>query len=524
MNVNNVLYCVSQQSEWIETARTMRKRLGWQPTYWLTRHKNHNDIAEAFPEAILHPRLDLNRGLPATDMEGWLRGSLSRTQIEQAHVHVDNAMQILDRIDLGQSLRTLERKRLVHWLLDYTLHVVDKLNLQLAVFSAPPHAIGEYMMYSAMRLRKRECRIFYYTPINQIHILTDAVDALPPQISTLYEERLQRDELPRDTEIQQHLNEIRNADDSFKPWYVQSMSKRASQYETVEAKITLAIEQGRLRETRFTPGSELEDQSGNSILPKRVKDVDNQPLPRAFKLPGRALNAPFLTRREHRLYREWAMAEKIRLKHKYESHCKPINFKQPYIYVPLHYQPERTTCPQGGVFNDQTLVVELLSKALPEGWLLYVKDHPSQFKYTQMGELSRWPTYWDAMADLNSVRFVNTDVSSIKLMDCSQALATVTGAAGWEALVRGTPVLHFGNAWYAPCKGAYFVESAEDIAIALEQIEINPPHTQQEIDIFAGTIESLGRKMSTTPTTMQSINEDLDLADAFTNLLLNYDC
>jgi hypothetical protein len=37
----------------------------------------------------------------------------------------------------------------------------------------------------------------------------------------------------------------------------------------------------------------------------------------------------------------------------------------PYVYLPLHLQPEATTSPMGGVFTDQYLALETLVRALP---------------------------------------------------------------------------------------------------------------------------------------------------------------
>ena len=37
--------------------------------------------------------------------------------------------------------------------------------------------------------------------------------------------------------------------------------------------------------------------------------------------------------------------------------------------------------------------------------------------------------------------------TNLKLIDKCKAVATITGTSGWEALIRGKPVLHFGYPW-----------------------------------------------------------------------------
>ena len=64
-----------------------------------------------------------------------------------------------------------------------------------------------------------------------------------------------------------------------------------------------------------------------------------------------------------------------RLKKTYDRLCSDPDLSQPYIYVALHYQPEQTTSPSGGVYVHQDLMVGLLASHLPSGWKIYVKEH-----------------------------------------------------------------------------------------------------------------------------------------------------
>ena len=143
----------------------------------------------------------------------------------------------------------------------------------------------------------------------------------------------------------------------------------------------------------------------------------------------------------------------------------------PFVYVPLHYQPEATTCPDGGVvFSDQREVIDVLSAALPEGWNLYVKEHVTQFVAGLQGDMSRDLSFYSDIDYHRNVRLVPVEYNSFRLIDASKAVATVTGTAGWEAMVRGTPALVFGYPWYRGCDGAFHVPSYELCKRALEVI------------------------------------------------------
>jgi hypothetical protein len=78
--------------------------------------------------------------------------------------------------------------------------------------------------------------------------------------------------------------------------------------------------------------------------------------------------------------------------------------------------------------------------------------------------------FYDDLASLSEVELVPVDMSSLQLIDKSEAVATVTGTAGWEAIVRDTPALAFGDAWYSVCQGVYDVDTKGDVADAFQAI------------------------------------------------------
>ena len=174
------------------------------------------------------------------------------------------------------------------------------------------------------------------------------------------------------------------------------------------------------------------------------------------------------------------------LRSEYSSVQEQPDLGAHYVYFPLNFQPERTTSPQGGVFVDQILAIETLSAALPEGWEIYVKEHPSQWwrrgktRYTS----SRYPGYYRRIARIPHVRVVPIGTSTFGLLAGARAVATITGTAGWEAVLRGKPTLAFGIPWYRDFPSVSLVRNAEDCRVALADITkgIGMP---EEADILA---------------------------------------
>ena len=114
-------------------------------------------------------------------------------------------------------------------------------------------------------------------------------------------------------------------------------------------------------------------------------------------------------------------------------------------------------------------MIGLIASTMPDGWRIYVKEHPSQF-LPILPENGRWTTTYDAMLAHRGVSFVPRDTSSFDLIDRAQAVASVTGTACWEAVVRGIPALVFGEPWYKGCEGTHTVRTAADCKQALARI------------------------------------------------------
>jgi hypothetical protein len=148
----------------------------------------------------------------------------------------------------------------------------------------------------------------------------------------------------------------------------------------------------------------------------------------------------------------------------YETHAAPPDGSHPYIYLPLHFQPERTTLPMAGAFVDQQLIVQMVAAALPPGVLLYVKEHPKQTSH------GRDIMFYQYILDIPTVRLIPRTHDTYQLMEQALAVVTATGTAGWEALFQGKPVLMFGHNFYRVAPGVFPITTTESCKQALEAI------------------------------------------------------
>ncbi len=136
----------------------------------------------------------------------------------------------------------------------------------------------------------------------------------------------------------------------------------------------------------------------------------------------------------------------------------------PYVYAPLHYQPECTTNPQGGIYTEQWLMFATLVESLPEGWVVVTKENPYQ------DHRNRHAAYYDDLVRLGKVRILPMETDTFELVEKCQAVATISGTVGWEALFKGKAVLLFGHHFYQYATGVYSISSVEQVKDALRHI------------------------------------------------------
>ena len=149
------------------------------------------------------------------------------------------------------------------------------------------------------------------------------------------------------------------------------------------------------------------------------------------------------------------------LKQMFLKNQQDLANEKDFVYYALHFEPERTTNPDGGYFQDQFLALLTLRKIVPKNVLIYVKEHPSQFLFKKKGSLGRSPLFYELIKNIEGVRLINLEVDSYKMIKESKFVCTITGTVGLEAALMGNNALVFGDAWYKGCPN--IIEWREDL-------------------------------------------------------------
>jgi len=172
-----------------------------------------------------------------------------------------------------------------------------------------------------------------------------------------------------------------------------------------------------------------------------------------------------------------------RTKHRFGDRFEAPRDDEPFVYFPLHFQPEWSTLVLAPQFTHQPGLVDQISKSIPLTHKLYVKDHP---KMAQRGY--RESSYYDALDRIENVRLIDPRVDSHELIRESDVVTTITGTAGLEALLYETPVITFGQVNYNVMDAVHTCSSIQRLPEQLHEAIHSYQHDEQELLLFLAAV------------------------------------
>ncbi|WP_319416109.1 hypothetical protein [Marispirochaeta aestuarii] len=451
----DTLYAVSRIPEWKGVAQKLLDSYRIQPVYWICSQEYKADIESAFPGVIYHETVDANRGIFPDAVQ--TRNRLNK-QVILEYAELEREFYVmLNRHDLDGSFSYEERKRLYYSQLNYWLNLLIESSIELVLFSETPHAISHFVLYAVCRKLGIQTAMLSLTTIpGTLFVKCEFSDIPSVRVECKDEDKLS-------ILIQKNVDTVRNSED--KPWY---MLKQHRNF--IKAGYTIRLQALAM----FIP-----------LILEKISLKRRKSYKSFYKHQGVPFEKSMLTRSQFAFKRVELRRRQARLRASYRKRSREPDLNLRYLYYPLHFQPERSSCPEGSVFADQQLLIGLIADRLPPDTWLYIKEHPSQFMMTR-GALGRPPMFYEDILRHPRVVLVDDSFSSRQLIDHSLAVVTLTGTAGLEALLRGKPALIFGYAWYRNFPGVYTLEDETGLDRILSQV--NRPHDWTVDDVLE-TIE-----------------------------------
>ena len=148
------------------------------------------------------------------------------------------------------------------------------------------------------------------------------------------------------------------------------------------------------------------------------------------------------------------------------------------VFFGMHYQPEQTTLVQGLWFANQISLIEDISKSLPLGYTLVVKEHP-------WGRGNRPSWQYRHLASFYNVMLV--DAPSKELIKNSDAVISISGTIAIESVILEKPTIVLGQNSFTFCDVFYRIHSISALPSLLKEIlikkeVINPQILKVKLD------------------------------------------
>jgi hypothetical protein len=164
----------------------------------------------------------------------------------------------------------------------------------------------------------------------------------------------------------------------------------------------------------------------------------------------------------------------------YDSISVELDTSKKCIFYALHFDPEASIMARARL-SSQLIVIKQLSQSLPVGWVLYVKEHPNQFKLNEPGwwfyltSIHKYRTkeFYKEILKFDNVQFLKFSIKSQDIIKSAKAISTINGSISSEALTYNKPLILFGHQStpFGLCKDVFKITSSKQCQEAMNQIE-----------------------------------------------------
>lgn len=441
------------------------------PVFWLVNDQIKKNILNNFKETITLNYLDAVRGnfLSINDkikFTEFIDPSFILQNLNEEKI----LLNMMERNDsIFKCFTYKDRIKYYYQMTQNWSSVINSLQVDTVIFEEEPHQASDYILYIVAKSLKLKTIIPIRTMPNIGFIITDNLNDVSKQLKNAYDKKIEfinSNYKIKSKSINKHLSIIKGDFQTAIKFHLWDQFP-------VKKKI-------RLKSIYFISKKLL------IRLFKIFRNIETDQV-----IQGKNFDQSQIIYLRYLFHKFKTLQKKKINKKYYEKISEKIDIKHiKYIFFGLQYQPEKSTCPIGGIFVDQILAISTIVKCLPENWLVVVKEHPSQFisSYARYGENYRDKNYYDQIKKLPNVIIVPMSSDTYDLIDNSQIVASVGGTLCWESVVRNKPSISFGEAWYSPCKGIYRVNDENDLSNAISDV-LKKRSFVNEVNAFILTLE-----------------------------------
>jgi len=167
-----------------------------------------------------------------------------------------------------------------------------------------------------------------------------------------------------------------------------------------------------------------------------------------------------------------------------KNFLREINDKTPFVYFPLHYEPERVLFMGAPFYTEQLSVINNIAKSLPIGYKLYVKEHPVM-------ETQGWrqKSFYKQIMELPNVQMIHPSITTEEIMKKCSLVITIRGTTSLEATFYGKPsVVFMADSGYATVPSVHILKNIDELPNAI-RLSLEKKVDPSELNDYINFIE-----------------------------------
>lgn len=453
----NALYICCIETPWLDVSEKLYDELNIIPSYFIGWDDGSIKIQEKYKDCFFQVIEDAweGNGFPDLDYEYPIDEKLLKSISFEQNI----AIKMMDRLDLDRySFNFSDRQSFFFYLLKKWLVILDKYEIDIIISPSIPHRVFDYILYIAAKLKNIEFIMFQMTPFGDSSFIINNIEQTPEYLKQDMIKNSVNNNLRKDIEIR-----IKQVTGDYSEAIPDYMIKQSN----------LLKKDNSIREF-FNKFCKFIKKPIVLFKENKTYHISKNSMPYNKK----ELKYQFL----YKKYRNKLFLKKLNVTY---NSIVTDKYNKKYIFVALHYQPEETSTPTGGSFTEQELIINLLNSFLDKNIDIVVKEHKTQFHPNYEGATGRSINFYNNVLNIsNRIKFVSVEDNPFDLIDNAIATVTISGTIGWESVIRGTPTLIFGRAWYEDMIGVYKIKSIEDLRKNWLSIQKDKNNIKKE-DIYA---------------------------------------
>lgn len=428
---------MTKSQHWFDVAESLYNQKIAKPVIWLGddfHQKNANKVFKSDVLSMLdhvhYPYLIKLKNLSIND-SGFFVSS-------QYLIAKDRCLKMMDRIDLYGSLSRIDRETYFNKLCMIFISAIEKQNPSALIMAEAPHSHAQYLLYEICKYFNLEIAWFNNWMIGPIMNLQNmrTMEYVPKKSNASI----------KNVESYYYLvdKHILNCKKKWKGDF-------QHQY-MIDQVRSLKLSN---RVTNFFR-VELE-----SILRQAFRNIRDRIM--GLYNPINPYNFGIFTQ--------------LKIKRKRKSNLHKFNSKfsiskipnKEFVFFAMHYEHERNTNPDGGIYHEQLIALQRLRNFLPKEIEIFTKEHPTQIYNQERGPRGRSALIYELISSMDGVSLLKSNIDSSFIQKKALFTASITGTASLEAAINKQKSIIFGNAWFRGCPNVYYFDDLKNFNSLIEK-------------------------------------------------------